>query len=73
MIAGHDLTSLRELWQHLQGRLFKRLDPVQVSKTRQFTSVKLTTNRPHVPSGFTSAQAEFGDCWLFKFFWILSF
>ena len=29
MIAAHDLQGLRDLWQHLNSRLFRRLDPTQ--------------------------------------------
>ena len=29
MISCHDLQGLRDLWQHLSSRLFRRLDPIQ--------------------------------------------
>jgi len=29
MISAHDLQGLRDLWQHLNSRLFRRLDPTQ--------------------------------------------
>lgn len=29
LISTHDLQGLRDLWQHLNSRLFRRLDPTQ--------------------------------------------
>ena len=29
LIGNHDLMGLRELWGHLESKLFSRLDPVQ--------------------------------------------
>ena len=37
-ISNHDLASLRELWQHLNNKLFRRLDPTQTSTVGRLES-----------------------------------
>ena len=37
-VSNHDLASLRELWQHLNNKLFRRLDPTQTSTVGRLES-----------------------------------
>ena len=38
LIGSHDLGGLRDLWRHLENRLFARLDPVQSVAVTKFES-----------------------------------
>ena len=37
-VSNHDLASMRELWQHLNNKLFRRLDPTQTSTVGRLES-----------------------------------
>ena len=60
MISAHDLQGLRDLWQHLNSRLFRRLDPTQTG-TISVTFQKILCQQVRVGSRESYVTAEMGE------------